>query len=129
MDLAIWQDNFGATVQLRLFVLIDRDGNERAQGAALLRDGTANTYLVAEPQGASATCADADGDGTAGLTRLAVGLRDAQTGARSTAVISPLAGELDASGRYLGVIRVHNTTAPVVMGLVLHDTASGSATP
>lgn len=77
---------------------IDRDGDARGHGAVHIRDGTSNTILVADGS-ADASCADTDGDDTAGLARLSFGLREVRTGARFTAEVSPVNGNIDHQGR------------------------------
>lgn len=81
-----------------LVAIVDDDGTARGHGAIHVRDGTSNTILVADGS-ADASCADTDGDGTAGLARMTFELRDIRTGARLTAEISPIAGDIDRQGR------------------------------
>lgn len=81
-----------------LVATVDDDGTVRGHGAVHIRDGTSNTVLVADGS-AGAACADTDGDGTAGLARLTFELRDIRAGARLTAEISPIVGDVDHQGR------------------------------
>jgi hypothetical protein len=82
-----------------LTATVDDDGEARGHGAVHIQDSLSKTILVADGA-AQASCADADGDGVGGLVRLTVGLRDIRTGASYTAVISPLEGDVDESGRF-----------------------------
>ena len=81
-----------------LVAVVDDEGETRGRGTVHIHDGTSNTILVADGS-ANASCADSDGDGTAGLARMTFALRDIRTGARLTAEISPIAGDIDHRGR------------------------------
>jgi hypothetical protein len=82
-----------------LVAAVGNDSDTRGDGAIHIREGLSNTILVADGS-AQARCADADGDGVSGVVRLAIGLRDARTGASHTGVIAPLQGDVDEWGRF-----------------------------
>ena len=81
-----------------LVAVVDADGQARGHGAVHIRDGASHTILIAEGP-AQATCGDADGDGRAGLTRLSFELREVRGGARLIAEATPVAGDIEKSGR------------------------------
>lgn len=83
-----------------LIVSLNGAGDARAGGAIHFGHGVSKTVLVADGS-AEARCVDADGDGVSGITRLTIGLRDIRTGETITGIISPLDGEIDASGKYV----------------------------
>jgi hypothetical protein len=95
----------------RIRVRIAAGGETRARGKVRLRDGTSSTILVAERNSAHASCADADGDGTGGLTWLSYVLRDARTGATHDVTVIPDEGEADEHGVHPSAIRTGNTVA------------------
>jgi hypothetical protein len=104
-------------LRARIVVRIDRDGEARTSGTARIQDGTSNTILVAEERPTEASCADVDGDGTGGLTRLTFVLRDIRSGEQSTATVVPDGGEADEVGRH---------PAPIVLAGPRSITAAGT---
>jgi hypothetical protein len=50
--------------------------------------------------GAQANCADADGDGSAGLARLEAGFRNVRSGRRIRLILEPTEHDVDVSGLY-----------------------------
>lgn len=69
-----------------------------AAGSAEIHDGTSNTVLVGE-RPPRPSCADVDGNGVAGVTRLRVVMRDARSGALVPVMIVPNDGEIDGGGK------------------------------
>jgi hypothetical protein len=68
--------------------------------------------LVAEPESAQAACADANGNGRSGLTRLAFASHDPRTGQRVPIVLAPRKGEeIDQSGAGFVAIEIGETVA------------------
>ncbi len=84
---------------LDLVVAFGPDGTVETYGTIHVRDGTSNTVLIAESAPQS-SCADSDGDGTAGVAFLQVAALDPYTGERLLVVIVPAAGELDDRGSH-----------------------------
>lgn len=74
------------------------DGDARGRGTVHVHDGTSKTILIADGS-VDAACVDTDGDGTAGLARMSIGLHDIQSGARLTAEVTPSNGDIDDRGR------------------------------
>jgi hypothetical protein len=69
------------------------------RGAIRLRDETGTTLLLAVPDSAEANCADANGNGSAGITALQLLARNPRTGDRVRFVLVAREGEdLDQSG-------------------------------
>jgi hypothetical protein len=60
-----------------------------------IHDGTSNTVLVAERYSSSASCADVDNDGIAGLTSLQLVMRNVRTHELLPVSIVPTDGEID----------------------------------
>jgi hypothetical protein len=94
---------------LRFAVKISVDGTARMHGAIRVRDDAGRHRLVANG-GAQTACADSDGDGTAGLVRLAAEFRDAKTGALVPMVLSPTEHDIDAGGTYAVSLRIGEET-------------------
>ena len=90
---------FSQSIDGTLAAAVGDDGSARGHGAIHIRDEDSSTTLVSDGS-ADATCADSDGDGTAGLVRLSFGLQDARTGEFSLGVVFPTRGDIDESGRY-----------------------------
>lgn len=95
---------------LRLTAGITADGTARVLGAIRARDAAGTRLLKAARGGAQTACADTDGDGTAGLTRLAASFRDAKTGARVPVIITSTGDDIDATGVYAVNVRVGKRT-------------------
>jgi hypothetical protein len=90
---------------LHLELAIAPDSRARVRGAIRI-DGDAPRQLVTGRRGApaTATCANADDDGMAGLVKMSSVLRDVRTGERIPVVLETLPGlDIDSSGTY-GVI-------------------------
>ena len=90
----------GPLTRMHLVVRIPDDGDARASGTVHFGDGASTTVLVAEQAPTTASCADVDGDGVGGLTRLTVTLRDVRTGEPFLATVLPDGGEADEAGLY-----------------------------
>jgi hypothetical protein len=78
---------------VRLWLGIGPAGSARVRGHIRRRGDDETSLLVAEPGTARAACADLDGDGAVGLTRVEFEARDARTGARVPVVVTTRAGE------------------------------------
>ena len=94
-----------APFALNLVVRIAPDGSARLSGAVRFPKITAATapyapVIIALNTGAQASCADSDGDGAAGLTRLETEFRVAATGDRVPVVLTPTKHDVDADGVY-----------------------------
>lgn len=93
------QDIHFARPQTHFLLTVSSDGTARVHGVRLIPDGTTSgTVLVAENEPATATCADLDLDGVAGLTSLEFNVRDVSTGEVLPVSLTPVDGELDESG-------------------------------
>jgi hypothetical protein len=95
---------------LRLTVRIAADGAARLHGTIRTPARRGTRLLKAARGGAQAACADADGDGAAGLVRLTATFRDVKTGARVPVVLVAAARDIVADGRYAVVLRVGQRT-------------------
>jgi hypothetical protein len=84
---------------------VNPDGRVTARGTAAVSDGTSNTVLVAETRDASATCADTNGSGVAGLVELTIPFRLGRSSERVLATVIPRDGQIDVSGRYPATMR------------------------
>ena len=73
-------------------------------GTASISDGTSNTVLIAESAHSTATCADTNGDGHAGLAELRISFRGERSGERVGAAIVPDAGDIGRTGRHAATI-------------------------
>ena len=101
------------SAQFHLRLTIAADGTAEAQGVILLHDdpavvGSATTGILAPyvpmlaiaRQEVQATCADSDGDGTAGLERLEMTGHSVRSGDRVPVVLTATGEDIDDSGRY-----------------------------
>ena len=92
------------TLDLNLSVAAHAEGSADVRGTVVLRGDGPPTVLVAESTGATASCADTDGDGTGGLVRLTAPFRDARSGETVPVAIAAVGPDLDGRGTYaLGV--------------------------
>jgi hypothetical protein len=111
-------------------MVIDSNGNEEARGFIHIRDGRERTLLLAVPDGANATCADSDGDGVAGVTRIEATFRDVESGRRLLTVLTPRDGEADERGRHAAIMRIGDRSVPAVLHLVqFHSVPRGVRGP
>lgn len=86
---------------LRLHVRFAADGTPTVQGIVLLRSAPRTTVLIAEPDGAQASCGDQGGNGEPGITSLAFLARDPRTRDRVPVSLETAATEdIDQDGRY-----------------------------
>ena len=93
------QDFHFARPRTQFLLTVSSDGTARVHGVRLIPDGTpSGTVLVAENEPATATCADEDGDGVAGLTSLQFNVQDVRTGEVLPVSLTPVDGEVDESG-------------------------------
>src|SRR5262245_18643284 len=95
---------------MHVAVNIDRDGVAQARGAAVIKDGLSNTVLIAEKHPTTASCADTNGNGVAGLTSLQFVMRDVHSGELVPVSIIPASGEIDKSGEDEVIIVTGDTT-------------------
>jgi hypothetical protein len=102
-----------------LRVRLTADGGVRVRGVIRLRGdsafarGTAAgefVRLVAIRSSGVASCADADGDGTPGLVRLAADFRTVGTGERVAVVVSTPGQDISTSGRYRLTVEIGGET-------------------
>lgn len=91
-------------IQLHISVAIDRDGHARSHGSTQIKDGASNTVLLAEAIPTTASCADTDEDGVAGLTLLQFVMRDVRSGELVPVSVIPNRGEIEESGEELVTI-------------------------
>lgn len=93
------------------------DGTSEVRGTVHSRDDTSHTVLIAETL-PNATCADSDGDGTAGITVLQVAGRNPETG--DEVLMSVAAGDhdLDERGEYDVRLEVGNLTTSVTLDVL-----------
>lgn len=97
-------------MRVNLAATFDADGTTRVRGVIRIDDPERRQNLVARGTGQS-SCADSDGDGTGGLTRLAAEFRDARTKRPVQVVLrSPPTQDIDASGVYLATLTVGDST-------------------
>jgi hypothetical protein len=82
-------------INLHLVLTIASDG-AHVDGTIRLEEGSQTRRLVAQGTG-QASCADVDGDGIAGLTRLVAAFRDTATQTSHRIVLSPVGADIDAS--------------------------------
>lgn len=121
---AIWLTTgfFETSADARLALAL---GGGRAKPRAGFHDGTSNTLLVGEIP-PTPTCADADGDGVAGIVEIAVVVHASRpTGRESlTIVVVPAAGEIDRAGAHSATALVDDGSNVVELdGLVLAASA------
>jgi hypothetical protein len=98
-----------------LTVRFARDGTARLTGAIRFPAITPATapyapLLRALDTGAQAACADSDGDGRAGLTRLEGEFQVATTGARVPVILTPTEHDVDADGVYEVALQIDDVT-------------------
>jgi hypothetical protein len=98
------------SVRGSVHVLIDRLGAAQAHGVVVVRSADDVFVFRAIPGEASATCADANGDGVGGMTSVQVGLEHGASGERLVALFEPAAGEIDREGWHDVVIRIGDAT-------------------
>jgi hypothetical protein len=97
----------GPNRTLRLRVTFATDGTPTVRGTVRIPDRAGWTTLVAQPSGAQASCADANGNGDPGITALTFFARDTATGEQLTIGLAPFATEdIDRAGRYDIILRV-----------------------
>lgn len=107
---------------INLQLTIASDGSARMDGAILvvsaldtpLPGGGRPTRLAATGTPARADCADANGDGKAGLIRVTADFVDVRSGERIPVVLETAAGEeIDASGIYRIALQIGEERAAV----------------
>jgi hypothetical protein len=98
-------------------VSIDISGIAKAHGVAAFRTQDGSEVFSVDSEGASASCADRNGNRIAGLTGLEVELVDVRSGDTILAVILPDDGEIDESGWHPATIRLGDTTVAGMIGL------------
>jgi hypothetical protein len=84
---------------VHLDLTITSNGAAHVDGTIRLGEGSQSRTLDAEGTG-QANFADSDGDGVAGLVRLAADFRDGSTGQRVDGVLVPTGPDIDTSGNY-----------------------------
>src|SRR5262245_19097184 len=89
---------FPSLERIHVAVSIGRSGLGRTHGVARLSDGSSNTILIAEAVPTTASCADTNENGVAGLTSLQFVMRDVHSGELVPVSIIPTSGEIDESG-------------------------------
>ena len=104
-----------APFALNLTVRFARDGTARLSGAIRFPAITTATapyapLLAALNTGARAACADSDGDGTVGLTRLEGEFLVVATGDRVPVVLTPTEHDVDANGIYAVALQIDDVT-------------------
>lgn len=85
---------------------IDIAGIAKARGVAVFRTQDGTEVFSVNSEGASASCADRNGNGIAGLTGLEIELVNVQSGETVLAAIFPDEGEIDESGWHRATIRI-----------------------
>jgi hypothetical protein len=92
----------------RLDLAIAPDGSARLDGAIPFPSGHGFILLAAEPGTARCACADADGDGHAGLIRVEFLARDPRSGELVPVTLAPAEElqDIDRPGRYEFEVRV-----------------------
>ena len=107
-----------APISLDLTVKFKPDGTALATGSIQSSTGAAITtatapyvpMLAVSKQIVDASCADLDGDGTAGLARLEADFRDIATGDRVPVVLTPVKHDVDDDGVYVVDVRIGDET-------------------
>lgn len=104
--------SFGAAAQPGLVarVHVDREGGADARGVAVSGEERSTGALVALPGGTQASCADADGDGVAGITAFTIEFGQPRGDARLLATVVPDRGEIDEGGWHPVAIGFGDTT-------------------
>ena len=93
------------------------------RGAIRLRDETGTTLLLAAPDSAELNCADANGDGSAGITALQFLARNPRTGDRVRIALVMREGEdLDEPGIYPLLLHIGDERAQVNARVALGPT-------
>jgi hypothetical protein len=83
------------------------NGSTRIQSTIRDRDDAGTTVLIADPMSAEATFADANGNGTAGLTLVRFVARNPESGQRIPVTLETREAEdIDRDGRYAVVLRI-----------------------
>ena len=101
---------------LNLAAKIAPDGTARLAGVIRLPPEPAAAtapsapIIIAAGGAAEASCADLDGDGTGGLSRLAADFREIATGDRIPVVLVPIAHDVDANGVYAVTLQIGDET-------------------
>jgi hypothetical protein len=96
-----------AELTLRLLFRIDPDGTARVHGSIQHQADSGVGILVADADAALASCADRNGDGTIGLTRLQFDAREHRTDRHVPIVLSALEGEnLGRSGSGIVTVQI-----------------------
>jgi hypothetical protein len=106
---------------IRGYLKIATDGSLRIRSTVRQRDATGATTLVAEPVSAEVTFADANGNGTAGLTQIQFVARNPATSERVAVALATVGAEdIDRNGSYIIVLRIGEaeTTVPVDVRLL-----------
>ena len=97
-------------MRIQVAVTIDRAGLAQTHGVARISDGSSNTVLIAEAVPTTASCADTNENGVAGLTNLQFVMRDVHSGELVPVSIIPTSGEIDKSGEDEVIIVIGDTT-------------------
>src|SRR5262245_19208816 len=103
-------DEESPRLRFQLAVTIGRAGLARTHGVARISDGSSNTVLIAEAGPTTASCADTNDNGVAGLTSLQFVMRDVHSGELVPVSIIPASGEIDKSGEDEVIIVIGDTT-------------------
>lgn len=102
-------------------VLIDRQGDVTARGVLRIKDGASSRTVVYRPAtdpAPTASCSDANGDGSAGLTGLTIWY-ESRSGATAVADFL-LQGEINQRGRYEADVEIRGVgRAPLIVGVSL----------
>lgn len=86
-----------------------------------MRDGTSHTVLIAEQSGASAACADADGDGTVGMVSWSLLGRNPQSGERIPVSFAAATGDVDGRGGHLVRMEIGSRVVTGVIDVARFD--------
>jgi hypothetical protein len=101
---------------LNLTAKIGGDGTARLTGVIRLPAEPATAASSSAPViftasgAAEASCADLDGDGTGGVSRLAADFREIATGDPISVVLIPIEHDVDANGAYAVTLRIGDET-------------------
>jgi hypothetical protein len=111
---------------LRLRANVTRNGTAHVHGTIRTGDDDADgRRLLAARGGGEASCADADGDGRGGLTRLAADFRDGQDREPVHVIVQTLPGQdIDSSGVYSVLLHRGGITTKVVVQVHLRHGGS-----
>lgn len=106
----------GPSATPRLGLAIAPDGSARVDGVVPFPSGHGFVLLAAQPGAARCACADADGDGRAGLTRVEFLARDPRSGELVPVALASLEGEdIARVGRYGLEVRVGDERATLAV--------------